>query len=178
MVTTDDSQLADRLRLFRGQGMDPQRRYWFPVVGFNYRMTNIQAAIGLAQMETIEQALETRRRLAGCYTKAFQEISPDEVVLPSELAGYRHSYWMYNIFLKNGAEEKRDFVMEQLSLRGIETRPVFYPMHILPPYREEQTYPVADNWAQRGVNLPTHENVTFEDVDFIVSSVAEILSMA
>ncbi|HHW4678542.1 MAG TPA: DegT/DnrJ/EryC1/StrS family aminotransferase [Xylella sp.] len=175
MITTDDDELAARLRLYRGQGMDPNRRYWFPVVGFNYRMTNIQAAIGLAQMEGIETALADRELLAWWYDAALSDLT-EQIVLPGQAPWAKQVYWMYNIFLRDGNENRRDQVMRDLDVMGIETRPVFYPMHVLPPYRETSSYPVADLWSQRGINLPTHQDLTRGDVERIAGSLGEILS--
>lgn len=174
MITTDDDQLAARLRLYRGQGMDLNRRYWFPVVGFNYRMTNIQAAIGLAQMEGIEKALTDRERLAGWYDAALSDLT-EQIILPAQAPWAKHVYWMYNIFLSDGNKNQRDQVMLDLDDMGIETRPVFYPMHVLPPYQEASSYPVADLWSQRGINLPTHQDLTRHDVERIARSLGEIL---
>lgn len=175
MITTNDDELAAKLRLFRGQGMDPNRRYWFPVIGYNYRMTNIQAAIGLAQMENIATALADRERLAGWYNEALADLK-EKMVLPNEASWAKQVFWMYNIFLTDGDEHKRDSVMQQLDAMGIETRPVFYPMHVLPPYKEESTYPVADLWSGRGINLPTHQDLTREDVLRIAASLREVLA--
>ncbi len=175
MVTTDDDSLAAKLRLFRGQGMDPQRRYWFPVVGYNYRMTNIQAAIGLAQMETVEQALSDRNRLAAWYNEALVPLK-DHIVLPRQHDWAKQVYWMYNIFLRTGDECRRDGVMRHMDAVGIETRPVFYPMHVLPPYKETSVYPVADEWAQRGINLPTHQDLTQSDVQRIANNLSNALA--
>lgn len=174
MVTTDDDALAAKLRLFRGQGMDPKRRYWFPVVGYNYRMTNIQAAIGLAQMETIDKALADRNTLAAWYNNALAPMQ-DQLVLPRQHDWAKQVYWMYNIFLRDGDEHRRDAVMRQLDEAGIETRPVFYPMHVLPPYKEDIAYPVADEWAQRGINLPTHQDLTQANVQRIAESLMTAL---
>lgn len=175
MITTDDAELAARLRLFRGQGMDPQRRYWFNVIGYNYRMTNIQAAIGLAQMETIGTALADRQNLAAWYDKALAPLK-DEILLPKQANGAKHVYWMYNIFLRDGDGDRRDAVMRAMDADAIETRPVFYPMHVLPPYKEDGSYPVADAWAHRGINLPTHQFLTEDDVQRVADSLARALS--
>ncbi|QAU24995.1 DegT/DnrJ/EryC1/StrS family aminotransferase [Dyella sp. M7H15-1] len=175
MVTTHDDELAAKLRLFRGQGMDPQRRYWFPVIGYNYRMTNIQAAIGLAQMENVNQALYERERLAGWYNEALAELE-QRIILPVKQEWAKEVYWMYNIFLREGGAQKRDAVMRSLDEAGIETRPVFYPMHVMPPYQDNGVYPVADLWAQRGINLPTHQDLTREDVERIASSLKVALA--
>jgi len=175
MITTDDSELAARVRLFRGQGMDPNRRYWFPVVGYNYRMTNIQAAIGVAQMERIEESLEFRKKMASWYNEDLAHMI-DDLVLPEQSKNTRHVYWMYNIFLRTGDAGRRDEVMRRLDAAGIETRPVFYPMHVMPPYRENVSYPVADEWAQRGINLPSHEGLARADISRIADSLQNALS--
>jgi perosamine synthetase len=177
MITTDDDALAARLRLFRGQGMDPNRRYWFPVIGYNYRMTNIQAALGLAQMETIDTALADRQRLAGWYDAALKPLAA-QLVLPTEKKWARQVFWMYTVYLRNGGEKQRDAVMRRLDAAGIETRPVFYPMHILPPYQEDSAFPVADTWAQRGINLPTHQDLTEADVRRIADALTDALGSA
>jgi len=175
MITTNDDDLAAKLRLYRGQGMDPTRRYWFPVVGYNYRMTNIQAAIGLAQMEGVDKALTDREALAGWYNHALAGLQ-GKIILPTQAKWAKQAFWMYNIFLRNGGEHQRDEVMRRLDEMGIETRPVFYPMHVLPPYKEESSYPVADLWSQRGINLPTHQDLTEADVDRIAHSLRTALA--
>jgi len=163
MVVTNDDTLAERLRLFRGQGVDPKHRYWFPVIGYNYRMTNIQAALGLAQMEKIDEVLTQRAQVVNWYNDALTGLE-DDLVLPRELPWATHVYWMYTVFLRRGDGHRRDAVMATLDGLGIETRPVFYPMHVLPPYLESQSYPVADEWSQRGINLPTHLDLDRADV--------------
>ena len=175
MVTTNDSNLADRLRLLRGQGMDPQRRYWFNVVGFNYRMTNIQAAIGLAQMEQIDEWLTYRDRLASWYRAALADLV-DEVDLLAEQPWARQVWWMFNVYLRTGGEERRDAVMRELGEHGIETRPLFYPMHVLPPYRQDGQFPVATAWSAKGITLPTHHRVSEDDVQYIADSLRQVLT--
>lgn len=167
MITTNDDQLAEKLKLFRGQGMDPNRRYWFPVIGYNYRMTNIQAAIGLAQLERIGEALAKRSCLAKWYNDLLKPFS-NQILLPKQLPWAKHVFWMYTIYLREGDELQRDKLRQYLDEMGIETRPVFYPLHILPPYAEVNQFPVANYWASRGINLPTHEGLTLSDINQIV----------
>ncbi|QIE24848.1 DegT/DnrJ/EryC1/StrS aminotransferase family protein [Caballeronia sp. SBC2] len=174
MVTTNDDALAAKLRLFRGQGMDLARRYWFPVVGYNYRMTNIQAAIGLAQMETVEKSISDRAQIASWYDEALANLRT-QIVLPAPVASVKQVYWMYNIFLREGNGARRDAVMRAMDEMGIETRPVFYPMHVMPPYFESVKYPVADLWSPRGINLPTHQGLTKDDVERIAFSLKQAL---
>lgn len=168
MVVTDDAELAARLRLYRGQGVDPQRRYIHPVVGFNYRMTNIAAAIGLAQLERIETILAARRQVAAWYAERLVGINglrllgaePWAVPVP----------WLVTVLLTDGGAYERDTVMATLLANAIDSRPLFYPMHEQPPYREDNRYPVAETWSSRGLNLPTFEAMTETDVAMVCAT--------
>jgi len=171
MVTTSDSQLASRVRMIAGQGMDPKRRYWFPMVGNNFRMTNVQAAIGVAQLEQIDLHLAKRRQVAGWYKEHLSDLE-DMITLPGEAPWAKHAFWMYTVLVPGKHPLGRDQFMEELDHSGIETRPVFYPMHVMPPYREpDGRYPIAESLSKQGVNLPTHGMLTEEDIVFIASSI-------
>jgi perosamine synthetase len=164
MITIDDAALRDRIRLLRGQGMDPDRRYWFPMVGYNYRMTNIAAAIGLAQLEQIDHFLERRRIIASAYGRCLAEVR-DYIQLPSEQPWAKHAFWSYPIILCNSVVMCRDQMMNALEQDGIDSRPVFYPMHTLPPYSDAAgEFPVADRLGARGLCLPMHTLLTEDDI--------------
>jgi len=177
MVTTNDDQVAARLRLFRGQGVDPERRYWFRVIGYNYRMTNIAAAIGLAQLERIDTHLQKRKDIAAGYDRRLAHML-DRIVLPNTKPWAEHAYWMYTIRLRDTVAKERDLVMEFLDKLGIETRPVFYPLHIMPPYQDstQGPFPRAEKCGSRGINLPTHGRLTEDDLDRIASALEVAIS--
>jgi perosamine synthetase len=168
MVVCDDERLAAAVRQLRGQGQDPQRRYWFPVVGFNYRMTNIEAAIGLAQLERIDWHIGRRREIAGWYR---EELACVEGVELSPQASWAESaYWITCAVLDEACFGQRDDVMRRLDEAGIETRPFFYPLHTLPMYQElneGKQFPVAEDLARRGVNLPSSAVLTRQDVAYV-----------
>lgn len=164
MVITDDDNLIEKMKLLRGQGMDPERRYWFPVVGYNYRLTNLQCAVGLAQLERLPEFLNTRRQLAAHYTEAFTDVSG--VTLQTEQAGGKSSWWMFSIRVSN--HEARDRVMTSLLQSGIETRPLFWPLHMLPPYKGSRgDCPIAEQISLTSLNLPSGGHVTCDDVEHI-----------
>lgn len=176
-VTTNDNVLAARMRLLRSQGMDPKRRYWFPVIGYNYRMTNLAAAIGLAQMERVEEALTYRKQLARWYDEDLADMA--QLVRPYTAQWADHAFWMYTIALTPEAPISRDALMEQLDAEGVETRPVFFPMHVLPPYAMQGAdFPNATMSSRQGINLPTHEQLNREDVRRIARTVQMILQGA
>ncbi|MGD1075620.1 MAG: DegT/DnrJ/EryC1/StrS family aminotransferase [Thermodesulfovibrionales bacterium] len=180
MVVTDDPVRAERIRRLKGQGVDPKRRYWFPIVGYNYRMTNIQAAIGLAQLENISWHLQRRRELADLYHNHLSGLS-DFLDLPVEKQWARHAYWMFSVILRDPVCMSRDRFTDALQKEGIETRPLFYPMHVLPPYRDsdsEDTFPVATHLASRGLNLPTHASLTEDDIVYITGRIRKICQSA
>ena len=176
MVTTDDEALAARLRLFRGQGMDPQRRYWFPVIGYNYRMTNIAAAIGLGQLERLDHHLSQRARVAHAYEARLAGLKR-RLVLPTAMNWAQHAYWMYTVVLTEAVAKSRDQVMAELDALGIETRPVFHPMHQLPPYQEraDGRFPIAERLGARGLNLPTFGALQAHDIDRIGAALEHVL---
>ncbi len=174
MVVTNNMSLADSIRTIKGQGADPERRYWHNVIGYNYRMTNIEAAIGLAQLEKIDWHLQRRREIANLYNLYLDPLK-DYIQLPVEKHYANHAFWMYTILLKKTIKLSRDDFMKQLQTDGIETRPIFYPIHTLPPYKEDNgNYPVAEKIAARGINLPTHCGLLELDIQFIAEIMGKI----
>lgn len=171
-VTTDNDNLADRMRLLRGQGMDPQRRYFFPVVGYNFRMTNVAAAILVGQLERHAELLAARRRVFGIYNAVLA--GKIGVSLQPCMPWATISPWLYCVTL---ATEIRDAVMADLGARGIETRPFFIPIHQLPPYRGDRHGPMAvtDALASSGINLPTFPSMSEEDAQMVATSLLECL---
>lgn len=168
MVVTNDDALANKVCQLKGQGMDRNCRYWFPVIGYNYRMTNIQAAIGLAQLEKVGWHIQRRRDVARWYYEHLKNITG--LILPIKKEWARNIYWMFNVVLDESIRLERDGIMETLNEHGIETRPLFYPMHTLPPYKalsKGETFPVADRIARQGISLPTWAGLTQGEVDFV-----------
>jgi perosamine synthetase len=177
MVVTNDDQLAIQIRQLKGQGQDPKRRYWFPILGYNYRMTNIQAAIGLAQMERINWHVARRREVAGLYRKYLGEAPWFQ--LSPEATWARNAFWINCVLLAEGCPLSRDEVMARLAEHGIETRPFFYPMHTLPMYRDQskiRTFPVADALASRGFNVPSSSTLTEEEIAYVCDTLIHLVS--
>ena len=170
-VTTDDDELAARLRILRGQGMDPARRYWFPIVGYNYRMTNIEAALGLAQLEQFDDFVARRDAIGLRYNELLSGV-PD-LQLPVERPDCRRVTWCYTVIVSDFDAAERDELMALMAADGIETRPVFYPLHVMPPYLSSDSYPVAEHLGEAGLSLPTHLNLSDEDLQTVSSSLAK-----
>ena len=171
MVTTNRDDYAAQMRLLKGQGMSPQKRFWFEMVGYNYRMTNIEAAIGLAQLEKVEEHIAERKRVAGWYAEEFAGM--EDVIRTQKVTENADCvWWMFSILLTDKAKVSRDQLAEILLSEGIETRPIFYPMHIMPVYEDANANcPVSERIAANGMNIPTHSMLTREDVRYICSRI-------
>jgi perosamine synthetase len=176
-VTCDDDQLATRLRILRGQGMDPQRRYYFPVTGFNFRLTNVAAAILCGQMERREAIITARRAIYAKYNELLAQV-PGVRLQP--IAPWAElSPWMYACLIDEDVFGcTRDDVMSQLGEVGIDTRPMFIPLHTLPPFRSEskargEHLPVTDRLGAQGIMLPTYNTLSAADIERVVSAVAD-----
>lgn len=167
MVCTQDDRLAARVRQLRGQGQDLQRRYWFTMVGYNYRMTNIAAAIGLAQVEKAEWHISRRREVAMCYRSKLQRVP--QVRFSPEMPWAQNVYWLSSVVLDDSID--RDGVIETMLSAGVETRPFFHPMHTLPIYSAANSIcPVATRLGRQGVNLPSYGLLTEQQIDDVVSA--------
>lgn len=176
LITTNDAKLAATVHLLKEQGMDPKRRYWHPVVGYNYRMTNIAAAIGLAQVEMIDWHISKRIQIAEWYKAELAGVPGLrwQVVHPWA----RHTYQFFTVVLDPGTPVERDDMIAHLASRGVEGRPVVYPSHQLPPYQEitrGQSFPVAERISQRGINMPSSAALTQDDVRYVCECLSERL---
>lgn len=162
MLTTDDDDLAERARFLRDHAMSPIKRYWHTEIGYNYRMTNIQAALGIAQMEKIEEYVERKRKIARAYNHVLQGIPG--ISLPPEAPWATSVYWMYSILVDALYPVSRDELMTILRSHNIDSRPFFYPIHTQPPYTTTDRLPVADCLSRQGINLPSAVTLTEADI--------------
>ena len=177
MITTSDDKLADTMRQLKEQGVDPKLRYWYPVVGYNYRMTNITAAIGLAQVEKIDWHIQRRIEIARRYQENLRGIRG--LSWQVEKPQTRHVFQFVTVLVNGEAGKTRDEVIAHLASRQVEGRPVVFPMHTLPPYRDHvrgQKFPVAERISAQGINLPTSAGLTREDVDYVSECLTECLA--
>ena len=175
MCVTNRPELEEKMRILRDHGMDPKRKYWHPYVGYNYRMTNLQAALGVAQLRKIDRILESKRKNAALYSRAFE--ASDLVTLPPEADWGKNVYWMYSILVNKGGQTARDRLIERLLEAKIESRPFFYLIHTQPPYKgsARRRTPVAANLSRRGVNLPSSPVLTENEITHVAETVVKIL---
>lgn len=178
MLTTNDSALAERARSLRSLAYGAKQRFMHADIGFNYRMTNLQAALGCAQMEKIEQIIENKRRVAGLYAKQFSGL--EGLRLPVERPYARNVYWMYHVALKGFAAAQRDLVMKRMLECGIETRPGFVPYNLQEIFIRKgltrpDLCPVANRAAGGGFYLPSSPTLSEEEVRYVANHLKKIL---
>jgi perosamine synthetase len=169
MCVTSDQKLDERMRSLRDHGMSKTKKYWHDVIGYNYRLTNIQAAIGLAQLERIEAIHKKRKKYEDSYKKI---LSTDKFTFQCDLEKHARVIWMVSVLVDEGIG--RDEFIKKLKTKGIDSRPFFYPlgdMDIYKAYCSKET-PVTNKVSRLGVNLPTYESLkSISDIQFILTGV-------
>lgn len=175
MVTTNNRELAKLAWNLRDHAFSHERHFWHKFVGFNYRMTNLQAAVGLAQTEQLDHFVDLRRRNAAEYTRRLQDIPG--ITTPPEAPWAKNVYWMYGIMVDQQEYGlSRDQLRQVLADHGIETRTFFIPMHCQPVYWEKfkgQRYPVAERLCRDGFYLPSATSLSVQEIDFIAEVIRE-----
>jgi len=179
MVLTDDPALAEKARSLRNLCFEPARRFHHRELGFNFRLTNLQAALGLAQLSRIDEIIARKRAMGAEYTRRLAGIEGLE--LPVEEPWARNVYWMYGLVLSEKTGMDATAFAQKLKQRGIETRPFFLGLHDQPVLRqrgwfEHEHYPVADRIARQGLYLPSGLALTEEQLAQVCDAVREVLS--
>lgn len=179
MVLTSDDALAEKARQIRNLCFIPERRFLHKRLGYNYRLTNLQAAIGLAQVERIEELVARKRRMGAAYNEHLGDI--DALQLPVEESWAKNVYWMYGLVLDASTGMDAVAFAEALAERGVQTRPFFLGMHEQPIFHkmglfEGESYPVAEDMARQGLYLPSGLALTMEQIDTVCEAVREILT--
>jgi perosamine synthetase len=178
MLTTSNPELAERARSLKSLAFGASNKFMHSDVGFNYRMTNLQAALGCAQLEQIEAIIAGKRRVAAYYTEHLRRFECLE--LPSEKSNVRSVFWMYHLCLSGEFAEKRDEVMRRLRAAGVETREGFIPYNMQTIFIERgwtspAECPRACAVALRSFYLPSASNLSEQQLARVVQSFTQIL---
>lgn len=174
MITTDDEDFYNRCRYLRDHAMSKEKRYWHTAPGFNFRMTNIQAAIGCAQLERVSDFMEKRQLIFKWYNTYLGTI--ENVSLNRTNSWATNAYWLICLEHMNWSIEDRDQFMMELKKHGVDSRPFFYPMSQMPYINENVDTPVVDKIYKRGINLPTYFDLEEEQVKFICGVIKQLLN--
>jgi perosamine synthetase len=179
MVVTNDAKLADHARSLRNLAFRRDRRFLHDELGYNYRMTNLQAAIGLAQVDKVEDYVKRKRRLAALYRERLREIKG--IQLPVERSNVKNVYWMYGIVLDYSIGFDAIELGARLKEQGIDTRPFFLGMHEQPVFRDlglfvDESYPVSERIGRRGLYLPSGLKLEESEIDQICDALKRCLA--
>jgi perosamine synthetase len=172
MILTDNPEWYERACFLRDHAMSKTERYYHPEIGFNYRITNIQAALGLAQLERIETFCAIKRHNAALYAERLAEVPG--ITLQPEADWARNIYWMYSILVDGDYPLTRDALGLALRARGVDSRPFFRAIHTMPSHARSIYLPVAEDLQARGMNLPSSTKLTEEQVDYVCQQIAEL----
>ncbi len=178
MIVYKDKKLYEKAKILRDHGMDPQKPYWHQHVGYNYRMTNMQAAIGLAQLERANNIISRKIEIANVYKEHLCDI--DGIHFPFVDKNNLNTYWLVSIVLDSKLKINRDELQKGLFNFGIDSRPFFYPIHIMPPYHnlfdKRESFPNSSFISAHGLSLPSSVNLTNNKIKYICQKIKEIIN--
>ena len=180
MVLTDDEQFAERCRSLRNLCFQPQRRFVHEELGFNFRLSNLQAAVGVAQLERIDESVRRKREIGARYQELLRGIASIELPLErTELA--ENIYWIFGLVLRDDVPFDAVAAMKLLGAEGVGTRPFFWPMHEQPVLQRMgwfagEQYPVAERLARRGFYIPSGLGLTDAQIESVAATVRRVLS--
>lgn len=180
MILTDDESLRERAMAYRDLCFQPHRRFCHTYLGNNYRLTNIQAALGVAQLERIDTIIEKKRWIAKRYHQKLSKLHG--IQLPTEKTWAKSVYWMYSLVLPDDSSLDNTVCAKLLYEKGIDTRPFFIGMHQQPALRKrglftEEKYPVTERISKRGLYLPSGLTITEEQIELVADAVGEVLAL-
>lgn len=180
MLLTNDDMLAEKCRSLRNLCFLAKKRFIHEELGWNFRMTNLQAAVGVAQLEQLDRFVNKKRKMGQRYTELLFDIK--SIDLPLQETDYAENiYWVYGVVLKDEFPSDADEIMKRLGKKGIGTRPFFWPMHEQPVFRkmrlfEGESYPVAERISRRGFYIPSGLALTEEQIDNVSRALHEALT--
>lgn len=172
MITTNDKVLYEKMKKLRDHAMSSDKRYWHDEIGYNYRMTNLQAALGLAQLERIDDLIAKKIEIFKWYKQALK--NEKKITLNYTTEGTKNVYWMICVEIDGYSEVERNILMQKLKIAGIDSRPYFYPVSDMPMYKKVDT-PIAHSIYQKGINLPSYIGLTEKEVQSICHILTEII---
>lgn len=177
MIVTDDEFIAKRIRLLKTYATDPDNRFTHEFIGFNFRMTNLQAAVGCAQFKKLEKFTKKKIMIGNRYTKNLKGLK--SLTLPKQATWAKHCYWVYGLLCRSQYE--RDILIGALHTCGVETRKFFVPMHQQPCFLKMglfkgESYPISEDISKRGLYLPNGVNLTHKEIDQVCDLIIKVQS--
>ena len=176
MILFKDESFANKARILRDHGMSSKKRYWHEYAGFNFRLTNLQAAIGVAQLSRINFFLKLRSQLFETYNDILANL-PNLIFLPKNNWS-KNSFWLYTLAVMRFDARKRDSLISKLALKGIDARPGFYPLHTMEPFKKysQNRHPNSIWLSDSSISLPSSPHMKIDEIRYIANSFIQCLS--
>ena len=177
IITTNDEELYEKMKWLRAHAFGRHgKHYHHEEIGYGYRMSAMSAALGYSQLQRIDYYGEKRRLDAWLYRKQLKELETDGLVtFPVELQGYRNVYWMFSLLLNEEFPLPRKQLLDELAEAGVDNRTFFYPVHQLPVHKTDESFPVAEDLSRRGLNLPSGNAITKNDILTVCETIKHII---
>ena len=177
MVLTNNREFAEKARLLRNMYFIPEKRFYHTEIGHNFRMTNLQAAVGVAQMARLDEFVERKRHMAHLYNELLFDLP---IQLPVEKKWAKNIYWMYGIVLNNEVSLNTDQCMQKLLGKGIQTRPFFWPMHEQPIFKKmrlflNERYPESERIARKGFYIPSGPGLSKKQLERVAAEIRKMV---
>ena len=179
MILTDDEALAEKAKYLTTQAKDDSIRYVHDEIGYNFRLTNIQAALGVAQLERIDSTIEKKQWIGEKYHKLLGNVNGIELPLPS-IEYAKNIYWIFGIVLDDNVPCDANKIMKLLAEKNIATRPFFWSMHEQPVFKNlglfnGESYPVSERISRRGFYIPSGVAISMKQIEIVSASIAEVM---
>ena len=172
MITTNNTTIYEHVRYLRDHAMSKEKRYWHTEIGYNYRMTNLQAALGVAQLERIGELIRRKKEIFEIYKKYLSNNTRIKLNYTANWA--KNVYWMVCVEINDFAEIDRNNLIRKLKENGIDSRPYFYPMSDMPMYKKVNT-PITHKVYIRGINLPSYFEMADSDIEYICKIINQLI---
>lgn len=174
IVVTDRPDVLERSKILNDHGRNPKigRTFWMEEYGYKYKMSNLQAAMGCAQIERANDLIEKKRTIFNWYKELLQDVPCQ---LNPELCGTKNSYWMPTVVFDKSIKMNRDLLFRYMNEHNIDTRPFFYPLSSLPMFTAVPSNTVSYDIYARGINMPSHQDLTLSDVTYVCDTIKKLL---
>lgn len=169
MIITNKRKIIEKILLLKNHGMSKKRRYYHPIIGYNFRLTNLQAAIGLAQIEKFSELLNERKKIEQLYRKFLMDI-PGVIFQPMN-KHITHVCWLFSLLITPKFGKTRKYLMQYLAKYNIDSRPFFYTVTHFPMYKTRDVFPVAKQLSQQGINLPSFPGLSYDQIAYVANTI-------
>ena len=175
MLLTNSVDIYEKAKYINDQAKSPKRRFWNTGIGHKYKMTDFQAALGLAQLSRLHELITKKEKIFDWYKKRLGEVTG--LTLNEQQEGCKNSYWMVTLIFDKKFGLDKEKVMKKLAKMNIDPRPFFYPLSSMPPFKTKVNNPVSYDISKRGINLPCGYDITENEVNYVCDCLLEILNI-